>query len=336
MANLNYSTGSMYDPSQAGYDAGYRAGFDAGYQAGLRAVPSHAGQPHQFNQPDSHSVQLPSRPPPVPPRPNLPVESDHKARPNIWQPIVGLSWQLVLGHPVQLNNSSFPISQAEVWDVDLFDTPAETVAHLHAMGRKVIAYFSAGSYEDWRSDASTFPKSDLGRHMDGWEGEKWLQTNSPAIQDIMRKRMDLAVTKGFDGVDPDNVDGYDNKNGIGLTKKDAMDYMLFLSHEAHIRGLSIGLKNGGDIARGLVDHVEFCVQEQAVQYNDEKAFEIFLQKGKPIFHVEYPKGDDPDNKKQNDGRRVEGKKKEKALCLKSKGWSSIIKNVKLDQWVQMD
>ena len=44
-----------------------------------------------------------------------------------------------------------------MYDVDLFDTPVSVVASLHARGRKVICYMSAGSWEDFRPDATRFP-----------------------------------------------------------------------------------------------------------------------------------------------------------------------------------
>lgn len=61
-------------------------------------------------------------------------------------------------------------------------------------------------------------------------------------------------------VDPDNVDGYDNDNGLKLTEKDAIEYMEFLSTEAHHRNLSIGLKNAGSIVKDVVKLVEWSVQ----------------------------------------------------------------------------
>ena len=50
---------------------------------------------------------------------------------------------------------------ASVYIVDGEETPAATVAALHAAGRKVVCYLSAGSWEDWRSDAGAFPASVL-------------------------------------------------------------------------------------------------------------------------------------------------------------------------------
>ena len=50
-------------------------------------------------------------------------------------------------------------------DLDLFDNPASTIASIHAAGKRAICYFSAGTYEDWRPDASSFDSSSLGAGM---------------------------------------------------------------------------------------------------------------------------------------------------------------------------
>ncbi|MFQ5739279.1 MAG: endo alpha-1,4 polygalactosaminidase [Acidobacteriota bacterium] len=39
---------------------------------------------------------------------------------------------------------------------------------LHAQGRKVICYISAGSWESWRPDAGQFPSYLLGKPLSGW------------------------------------------------------------------------------------------------------------------------------------------------------------------------
>lgn len=265
-------------------------------------------------------------PPPIPPRP--------VGFYPLWQPPVGTTWNYVLRHPLRLDDQALP--NHNVYILDLFDTPTSTIAALHQRGHKVVAYFSAGTHEKWRADAAQFPRADLGRKMDDWDGETWVRTSSPAVRAIMLARLDLARQKGFDGVDPDNVDAYDNKNGLKLTRDDAVDYVLFLAREAHARGLSAGLKNAGDIVPRVVGEVEWCVQEQCVQYGDEEQFVPFVKAGKPVFHVEYPKGDDADNDKHNNGREVTGKKRDKCLRAKELGFSSIIKNVRLDQWIQTD
>ena len=41
------------------------------------------------------------------------------------------------------------------------------------LGRKVVCYIDAGTWEDWRPDAAQFTTSLLGRS-NGWPGERWL------------------------------------------------------------------------------------------------------------------------------------------------------------------
>ena len=52
---------------------------------------------------------------------------------------------------------------ARAYDIDLFDAPKSTIDALHAKKRIVICYFSAGSHENWRPDAGSFPSSALGK-----------------------------------------------------------------------------------------------------------------------------------------------------------------------------
>lgn len=80
-----------------------------------------------------------------------------------WSPTTCTSWQIELAHP--LTNTTF---NASVYDLDIFDNNATTITNLHNRGRKVICYFSAGSYENWRPDAASFNnKIDLGKPLDG-------------------------------------------------------------------------------------------------------------------------------------------------------------------------
>lgn len=126
-----------------------------------------------------------------------------------WTPKVNDTWQIILSHPPVLSSRDKNTSPSvSIFDIDLFDTPIETIKQLHTLGKKVICYFSAGSYEDWRSDAKDFKPEDLGKQLDHWPGEKWLKLGSPNVRNIMKQRINLAKEKGCDGVDPDNVDGY--------------------------------------------------------------------------------------------------------------------------------
>lgn len=130
---------------------------------------------------------------------------------SLWKPPVGATWQIILKSPIALdsdNNASALTPDVDIWDLDLYDNPTSTFTALRAAGKHVICYFSAGSWEDWRDDAGDFDKSDLGKNLDGWEGEKWLNVSSENVRSIMKTRIKLAAEKGCHAIDPDNVDGY--------------------------------------------------------------------------------------------------------------------------------
>jgi len=128
--------------------------------------------------------------------------------------------------------------------------------------------------------------------------------------------------KKCDGVDPDNIDGFDNDNGLDLTAQDSVNYIAFLAKAAHNRNLSIGLKNAGSIIPDVLDVVQFSVNEQCLQYDECDTFRAFIDQDKPVFHVEYPKGDDTNNNLSVSTSRFDD------ICDASsaQGFSTIIKN----------
>jgi len=188
---------------------------------------------------------------------------------------------------IQLSGRLKEKTWAAVYDIDLFDTPTATIQSLVARGKKVHCYFSAGSAEDWRSDYSKYPKSALGKDMDGWPGEKWVDVRSAGVRTVLAARMDLAKSKGCTGIDPDNVDGYGHDTGFPLTKDHSIAFVRWLATEAHARGLSVGLKNGIEILAQVGPQVDWAISEQCVEYKECSAFKSFIASGKPVFHVEY-------------------------------------------------
>jgi hypothetical protein len=94
---------------------------------------------------------------------------------------------------------------AEVFDLDLFDTPVSTIERLHDEGKRIICYFSAGGSESWRTDDRQIKAKDRGERMKKWPQERWLNIRSPDVVAVMKKRIDLAAQKGCDGMDADNT-----------------------------------------------------------------------------------------------------------------------------------
>ena len=198
-----------------------------------------------------------------------------------YTPTLGTSWQWQLSGVI---NTSYPV---KLYDVDLFDTSTATINELHNQGKKVICYFSAGSYEDWREDKASFNSAVLGNTLDGWVGEKWLDISSSQLEPIMKSRLDLAVRKQCDGVEPDNVDGYTNNTGFALSSQDQLNYNKFLANEAHARNLSIGLKNDLDQIQELESYFDFSVNEQCHEFNECSSLAPFINHDKAVFNAEY-------------------------------------------------
>lgn len=207
------------------------------------------------------------------------------ARPPIvgtwYLPPVTSTWQWQLVGPV---NPSYAV---DVYDIDLFNVAASEIASLQAMGKKVICYFSAGSFEPFRSDSKDFPEAVKGKVLDGFEDEKWLDIRSSVLLDIMAKRLDLAVQKGCDGVEPDNMDGYQNDSGFPLRDADQLAFNRAIANLAHTRELAVGLKNDLDQIPELLAYYDFSVNEQCHEFDECEALLPFISAGKPVWNAEY-------------------------------------------------
>jgi hypothetical protein len=246
------------------------------------AIPSSSPQPAgPAPLPNARTIAGPTSAPtptstPISPPPN-PVSGE------TWQPGVALSWQWQLATPVDTSVA------AQVYDIDGFDNPASVVGALHAQGRKVICYISAGTYENWRPDAAQFPAATLGSR-NGWPGENWLDVRALAIRPIMAARLDMCKAKGFDAVEPDNIDGYTNGTGFPLTATDQSVYNTWIADQAHRRGLAVFLKNDGDQVAQLLPHFDGAIEEQCAEYRECDLYAPFVGAGKPVFGAEYQGG----------------------------------------------
>lgn len=249
--------------------------------------------------------------------------------PVIWQPGPGLNWTYQLSQVPSSSQLKNP-SQYNVWDIDLFDTPASSIQTIQAAGSKVICYFSAGTVENWRSDSNQFQSADVGAAMGTWPGENWINTKSASVRKIMAARLDLAKSKGCNGVDPDNIDAYNHDTGFSLTQSDAVSYVSYLAKQAALRGLAISLKNSADIIPRVINLVQYSVEEACSAYSECYLYQAFTNAGKAVFHVEYPKGYGTVNTATVSSSSMASI----CTCKGSYHLSPIIKNNNLDSWQQ--
>jgi hypothetical protein len=211
-----------------------------------------------------------------------PISSSTSLAAKWWHPAPGLTWQW------ELSDGGVDTSvDAQVYDIDLYADQA-VIDELHARGVKVICYISVGSWEDWRPDAGQFPKEVIGRDYEGWPGEKWLDIRRiDLLAPIMRARLDLCQDKRFDGVEPDNIEIYENATGFPLTYIDQLIYAHWLADEAHTRGLAIGLKNAPNMANDSLSFFDFAITEDCFYYGWCEKMLPFIAAGKAVFSAEY-------------------------------------------------
>ena len=254
--------------------------------------------------------------------PALPAPVDCPA---CWHPDLKTSWDWYLDKQLVP-----PYRDVDMYDVDYEYTSAETVADLKRRpGRKVVCYISAGTWEAKRPDAASYPERILGKVNEDWpdELERWVdvadvQRQDSALATLLRARLDICLRKGFDGVEFDNVDVYQENtkgepragkftDGDGkeraLTAWDQLFFNIWLANEAHLRGLSAGLKNDGSQIPQLVDYFDWalnegcfeepsrnsrqhhCLTKDNVKLEEGKfGYDMFTKRGKAVFGVTYP------------------------------------------------
>lgn len=231
--------------------------------------------------------------------------------PTWWRPTptTPLSLHWVLGGPLNLNDpvqmglrdfAGNPLPAPDVYDIDGFYNTPETVTALHAQGKKVICYIDAGVWEDYRPDAGQFPPSVIGAQDGNWAGSKWLDIRQvETLRPIMQARMQMCKDKGFDAIEPDEIDGWENNSGFPLTYADQLTYNRALADWAHAIGMSIGQK--GDIiqVRDLVASFDWTLNEECFQYSEctnpwnpttgqtQIGLQAYVQAGKAVWVAEY-------------------------------------------------
>jgi len=243
------------------------------------------------------------------PSPTAPVPAPTSAL-SWWAPPKGTDWQWQLSGTVDTTVS------ASVFDIDWETNGATTVAALHAKGARVICYLSAGSFEKGRSDASSFPASVLGNALEGWPDERWLDVRQLSVLlPIMERRIAACKDKGFDAVEPDNVDGYANSSGFPISSEDQIAYNLAIAELAHRYGLGVALKNDPGQVATLQQSFDFAIVEECARYGECNSYAPFSHAGKAVLAVEYS-----------------GEPSSFCPTTSALGFSGMLKDLSLDAW----
>ena len=235
-----------------------------------------------------------------------------------WKPKPGVSFDWNLNNPNKIDSVI-----TEIIDVDAFETSAETVATLHLEGKKVIAYVSVGTIEKSRPDLGLLPSEIVGKVYPEWPDEKWLNIHEiDKMKPWLISRFEMIKRKGFDAIEPDNLDGYGNVTGFDISLDDTKLFCNYIIDLAHSLGLGIGQKNMPELTLIYCSKFDWALTEDAFQQGWQQEMLPYINKNKPVFAVEYT-----DKTSQNNFVTQ--------VCpvASSMRYSCILKNRMLDKWI---
>src|SRR4051812_18052736 len=196
------------------------------------------------------------------------------------RPVALASWQ------IQLTGNLDTTFDVRVYIADAA-TPAPVIADLHAAGRIVICYFSAGTREPFRGDAARFPAASLGEPLASYPDERWIDIRDPTVRAIMQDRITAAAAAGCDGIEPSGLAGFATTNGFDFTRADQLGYDRSLADAVHRAGLSIGfVENDASLGSDLVADFDWIIVWSCLDTGCPAAAP-YVTAGKPAFLVEY-------------------------------------------------
>jgi Glycoside-hydrolase family GH114 len=215
----------------------------------------------------------------------------------------------------------------KMFDIDIYQDPGcsggvanirntNAVAAIHANGAHAVGYVNAGSIENFRADYPQYVSFNsssgcngclIGATYFGYRNfEHWLsisddgsvtginpntgvrETPAQFIRDELTLRMADAKASGFDAIEFDNVESYNNKNGFNTTAAQQLAFNQSIANLAHSLGFTVALKNDLGQATGLQPYFDFAINEQCFQYSECTNLQLWPSTyAKAVFNVEY-------------------------------------------------
>lgn len=184
-------------------------------------------------------------------------------------------------------DGTFETYDTDMVIVDLFDIERSSIASYTNKGVTVACRFSAGTWENWRPDNMNFDDTAIGNNVDGWSGEKWLDTVSGEVKNLMLNRITVAKEKGCHAVEVVKVNGYAHDTSFDLYPGETKTYILQLATKAHNEGLLFGLNGSQEISGDAANFLDFAVAENCIASGTCCRFKEYIKLNKPVFAVEY-------------------------------------------------
>jgi hypothetical protein len=204
-----------------------------------------------------------------------------------------------------------------VFDIDLyvdqkvagdgnFVVNEAAVDAIHASGGHAICYLDAGDAETYRPDYDRFVAFDeaCGGCLIGnpfsqvFPDEFFLNINNDQgqrtfILQVNRDRVERCAEAGFDGVEWDIIDTFeDPHSGFRISARAQLMFNTRLANLAHRFGMSVAMKNDPSQVAELLPYFDYAIVEECFQWgfcagDPEPGEDAFVQAGKAVFEVEY-------------------------------------------------
>ena len=237
-----------------------------------------------------------------------------------WVPTASqpIEWQWELDHALNRSSSTdmgygdttasaAPAANPTVYDIDGIDNPASTVSALHSLGDKAVCYIEVGTAGNYYSAseegvlttyyAQLKSAGDLGRKLSGYP-EYFININASSAVSIIENMIDLQCgAKGFDGVETDLDETFNNnegKTGFTITESNEVSYLQTLANYMHSLGLAWFAKDTDDLgspsfSNDVEPFADAVITEQCNEYGTCSDLGNFIG-NKAIFNAEYTCG----------------------------------------------
>jgi hypothetical protein len=188
---------------------------------------------------------------------------------------------------------------ARLMDIDLFGSTAAQVAALKSSGIYSVCYVNAGSWQPGFPDSDEYPEYLKIQRDPDWPEEYFLDVTDvfkpgSVLARILRARFALCKSKGFDAVEPDNLQNDENVSGGRITLQQQIDFNGWIADEAHAAGLAVFQKNGPDkilrrdrTGKLMVEKFDGILNEECQEWDECEPLAEYVRRGKLALNTEY-------------------------------------------------
>ena len=208
---------------------------------------------------------------------------------------INWDWQIGAGSVANITVAS----GVTLIDIDGFNTTAAKVAEFKQQGIYTVCYINAGSYQPGQPDSSQYPDYLKLQADPNWPGEYFLDVTdvfkpNSVLAALLSARFKMCKEKGFDALEPDNLQNDVNVSGGRITKQQQIDFNGWVADTAHAYGLAVFQKNGPDnvllkdrTGKMMVEKFDGILNEQCQETNECAALAEYPKRGKLALNAEY-------------------------------------------------